>query len=759
MNPGHPLPEQSRSDDITRRLVDVLYLHHPHAVCISDMTTGRIVDANRSFEALFGFSRTEAKTLPISRITDPGDWHFADLTTEKKIPREGVSHQMEKQCHRKDGSSFWGDLTTTLLFDDQQHVDCAITMIVDVTPIKKIQKAIEERDTFIRALYNNAAQAISSTDECGRFIEVNPAFISMFGYSREEALQLSHLDITAPGFRRISRGKAQALFRKEIQAYRLEKMYLRKDGSTFWGDLSITAIHKPDGKVQSVAVIVDISDRKKAEEALQQNHDELESRVNQRTRELAESNRKLKREIANRARVQNALKESEERLRTLFEATTVNVFIKDHHLRYTMVNPCMASLFEMSPSQLIGLTDEDLFDAEESHHLRQVDNRVLAGETIEELHTRTVNGSPITFSDNRTPMRDNTGNIIGMCGISRDITERRDRQTILEDAGYDYPSEAMQAALLQARTVARTDTIVLLTGESGAGKDHMARYIHMQSRHSAGPYYSINCGAIPPDLAESELFGHERGAFTGATRNKRGLLELAEGGTVLLNEIGELPLKLQVKLLTFLDTFTFTRVGGEKKIAVNARILAATNRNLQKEVAAGRFREDLFYRLNIVPIRIPPLRHRLVDIPIIVDEILDKMIRELQLPFKPFVDERSMGRLTQYPWPGNIREAKNAIERAIILSEGPRLTFDFLTPELSCDPAVGWSTPFPPPSSLTATVSDLTRYFIDQALKQTNGVKTRAARMLGISRYTLMRHLQKTGQNVAKSHIIEDKKG
>jgi sigma-54 dependent transcriptional regulator, acetoin dehydrogenase operon transcriptional activator AcoR len=754
-----PLPTESRSDVITQRLAEVLYLHHPHAVCISDMTTGTIVDVNRSFEAMFGFSRAEAKTLAISRITDPGDWQFADFNTQKQVPREGVSHQMEKKCHRKDGSSFWGDLTTTLLFDEQQHIDCAITVIIDVTDIKKIQNAIEERDTFIRALYNNAAQAISSTDENGRFIEVNPAFISMFGYSRREALCLTHLDITAPAFRHSSREKAEALFRKEIQAYRMEKMYLRKDGSMFWGDLSITAIHKPDGKVQSVAVIVDISDRKRAEVALQQNHDDLENRVNQRTMELAESNRKLKNEIANRARIQDALKESEERLRTLFEATTVNVFIKDRNLRYTMVNPCMASLFEMSPSQLIGLTDEDLFDEEESHHLRQVDNRVLTGETIEELHTRTVKGSLITFSDNRTPMRDHAGNIIGICGISRDITERRNRQIILDDAGYDYPSKAMQATLLQARTVARTDAIVLLTGESGAGKDHMARYIHMQSRHSAGPYYSINCGAIPPDLAESELFGHERGAFTGATRSKRGLLELAEGGTVLLNEIGELPLQLQVKLLTFLDTFTFTRVGGEKKIAVNARILAATNRDLQEEVSAGRFREDLFYRLNIVPIAIPPLRRRRADIPIIVGEILDNLIRELQLPYQPFIDDRSMERLTQYPWPGNIRETKNAIERAIILSKGPRLTFDFLTPDMTCDPAVGWSTVFPPPSSLNATVTDLTRYFIDQALRQSNGVKTKAARMLGISRYTLMRHLQKPSQNVALSHTHSENKG
>jgi PAS domain S-box-containing protein len=728
--------------DSLPQLYEALYAHHPYAVCISD-GTGNIVGVNQAFETLFGYSEAQSHTLTLGDLTESSQWQMGDLVkTNQRHARSGT-YNLELQCRRSNGSLFWADLNGTVLFNGPSTIISAITVIVDITDMKKIQNAIQEQDTFIRALYNNAAQAISSTNEKGRFIEVNPAFMHMFGYSREEALQLTHLDITAPAYRQISLEKASALFNREIESYRLEKMYLRKDGSTFWGDLSITGIRKPDGKVQSVAVIVDISERKRAESVLQQNHDELESRVKQRTAELADSNRKLKIEISNRARVQDALKESEERLRTIFESTTVSMFIKDRDLCYTMVNPCMANLFEMSPAQLVGLTDEDLFTEEESRHLRQVDTRVLTGETIEEQHTRTVGGAHITFSDNRTPMRDNTGNIIGMCGISRDITERRQTQDIFNDSGYDYPSQVMQATLLQARTVARTDTIVLLTGESGAGKDHLARYIHMQSRHAAGPYYSINCGAIPPDLAESELFGHERGAFTGAMRMKRGLLELAEGGTVLLNEIGELPLLLQVKLLTFLDTFTFTRVGGEKKIAVNARILAATNRNLEKEVNAGRFREDLYYRLNIVPIPIPPLRKRIDDIPVIAHEILNKLTQELQLPYKPFIDSASMELLKHYPWPGNIRETKNAIERAIILSKSPRLSFDFLTPDKDCDPAGGWSTPFPPTKPLPQTITDLTRYCIDQALKQAGGTKTKAARILGISRYSLMRHMDK----------------
>jgi PAS domain S-box-containing protein len=752
MTSHHDLSPTDDAGATTHRLYEAFYRHHAQAVCICDRNS-RIIDVNPAFTAIFGNSDLKAKGLTIGDLTDLSDWNLDDIVQTTPDTPNRPTYRFEKRCRRNDGSHFWGEITATVHLDEQGRIESAVLVINDITGIKNIQSAIRQQDGFIRALYNNALQAISSTDENGRYIEVNPAFIKMFGYTREEALKLTHLDITAPGYHEISLKKSRALFKREIEAYRLEKKYLRKDGTTFWGDLSVSGILKPDGNVQSVAVIVDITERKKAEAELQQNRDELESRVHQRTAELADSNRKLKIEIANRARVQDALKESEERLRTIFETTTVNVFIKDRDLRYTMVNPCMASLFEMSPTELVGLTDEDLFNEEESQHLRQVDMRVLAGETIEELHTRTVNDGLITFSDNRTPMRDNSGNIIGMCGISRDITERREKDYVRNDSGYDYLSEAMRTTLLQARTVARTETIVLLTGESGAGKDHLARYIHMHSRNSGGPFYSINCGAIPPELAESELFGHERGAFTGATRMKRGLLELAEGGTVLLNEIGELPLLLQVKLLTFLDTFTFTRVGGEKKIAVNARILAATNRNLEKEVSAGRFREDLYYRLNIVPIAIPPLRKRIEDIPIIAQEILNNLTQELQLPYKPFIEARSMDLLKSYPWPGNIRETKNAIERAIILSKGPKLSFDFLSPEAVCAPADSWSTPFPPPSTLPESISDLTNYFIDHALKQSGGIKTKAARILGISRYSLMRYLQKKNRESAKSHM------
>ena len=235
---------------------------------------------------------------------------------------------------------------------------------------------------------------------------------------------------------------------------------------------------------------------------------------------------------------------------------------------------------------------------------------------------------------------------------------------------HEYASKAMRSTLKSAILAGKSATTILLTGESGSGKDYLARYIHDHSDRASGPYFSVNCAAISEGLAESELFGYERGSFTGAVGRKRGLLELAEGGTLLLNEIGELSLPLQSKLLTFLDARKFTRVGGEKEITVNARLIAATNRDLEKEVEEGRFRKDLFYRLNVFSIAAPPLRERREDIPILVQEILAKLRIEMNIDGAPTIDASLMRTFKNYDWPGNVRELHNVLERALIHSQG-----------------------------------------------------------------------------------------
>ena len=312
-------------------------------------------------------------------------------------------------------------------------------------------------------------------------------------------------------------------------------------------------------------------ERKRIKVELTRARDELEKRVDERTAELTRSNRKLEKQIMERKLAAEELKQSEERFRAIFDGANDFIFIKDLSLRYTHINPATAKLFGVPVSEMLGKTSEDFLEKEAAQYIREADTRVLKGESIEEISTREIRGVPMTFHEVRVPMHNGSGDIIGVCGISRDITDLNRLQDTQKFVSQEYRSEIMKSVLKQAAFAASTKSVVLLLGESGAGKDYLAKYIHKRSNYSSGSYYSINCAAVPLELAESELFGHEAGAFTGAGRRKRGLLELAEGGTLLLNEVGELSPALQAKFLTFLDTRTFTRVGGQQNIRVNAR--------------------------------------------------------------------------------------------------------------------------------------------------------------------------------------------
>ncbi|MBI5571269.1 MAG: sigma-54-dependent Fis family transcriptional regulator [Desulfomonile tiedjei] len=309
----------------------------------------------------------------------------------------------------------------------------------------------------------------------------------------------------------------------------------------------------------------------------------------------------------------------------------------------------------------------------------------------------------------------------------------------------DYPSSAMKETLIQAQLAAATDSIVLLQGESGTGKDYLARFIHDRSRRSSGPFFAINCAAVSPELAESELFGHEPGAFTGARGRKRGLLELAEGGTLLLNEIGELSKPMQAKLLTFLDTRSFTRVGGENQITVSARLVAATNKDLHKEVTEHQFRSDLFFRLNVFAIRIPPLRQRLEDIGILAQEILAQLTAEMGFLDCPDLDAATVLKLSSYDWPGNVRELRNVLERSLMLS-GPG-TLTLAAPGVSEKKGLwSYTVNFPDEgANIHDLTRDMKRSLVLEALRRTSGSKQGAARLLGISRHAFAHQMRSVG--------------
>lgn len=449
-------------------------------------------------------------------------------------------------------------------------------------------------------------------------------------------------------------------------------------------------------------------------------------------------------DVSDLRQAQGALRESEHLFRTIIESTTDAVLLKDRHRRYTYVNPAMAELHGKKAEDLIGKTYAALFGQDDSTYIQDADERVLAGETVEEERALEISGVQVWFHQLRIPLRDSDGNVTGICVIARDITERKMRETGPPHTFGTAVSKAMRPTLALADHAARTDSLVLLMGESGSGKDYLARYIHDRSKRSGGPYMSLNCAAISATLAESELFGHERGAFTGAQSRKRGLLELAEGGTLLLNEIGELPIPLQAKLLTFLDTRRFTRVGGEQETTVNARLIAATNRDLGAEVKARRFRQDLYYRLNVMAIEIPPLRDRLEELPYLVDHILSQLAAEMHPSEHPRISPAVMRELARYHWPGNIRELRNVLERMLIVGDQLHFPETGVAPEPDTN-GHSITLHFNAGRTLFDLTDELTNAMCLEALKRSHGNKKEAAQILGISRDSFYRRLKKLG--------------
>jgi DNA-binding NtrC family response regulator len=304
-------------------------------------------------------------------------------------------------------------------------------------------------------------------------------------------------------------------------------------------------------------------------------------------------------------------------------------------------------------------------------------------------------------------------------------------------------SRVMKDVMETVQQVAPSKTTVLILGESGTGKELIAKAIHQLSPRSRQPLMIVHCAALPPSLLESELFGHEKGAFTGAHERRVGRFEQAQGGTVFLDEIGEIDQNIQVKLLRFLGERTFERVGSNKTLMADVRIIAATNRDLAGLVRAGTFREDLFYRLNVVPITLPPLRDRREDVPLIAHAFLKEFARENDKPVVDFTVD-AMEAMLKYSWPGNVRELRSAIERAVLLCRGDRVTARELPEAIRLLQPLTTSAVPPEPSILgqgTLTLKEAERQLIIRALKEADGNRTQAARKLGMSRRTLHRKL------------------
>ncbi|NBB99685.1 MAG: PAS domain S-box protein [Bacteroidetes bacterium] len=527
--------------------------------------------------------------------------------------------------------------------------------------------------------------------------------------------------------------------------------------------------------------------RKAAEAALQRAHDQLEQKVAARTAELQETNTALEEEIEERKRIGEALRESEAQLTRVIDAAIDAIINIDAELRITLFNQSAETIFGITAAEVQHRSIVPLLGEELTGRVRAF---VQAHATDQDGVARDS-----TTTDAAAPASSGTGQYLGQekglqalrndgtpfpveatlsvialprrqrfLLILRDVNDRRAaeeelvqlqseaqylRQELQTEHAYEEmigQSPAMQRVFTAIDKVAPTDATVLVMGETGTGKELVARALHRHSPRTDEMLVKVNCAALASDVIESELFGHEKGAFTGAIDQRQGRFELADGGTLFLDEVGELPLETQAKLLRALQEQEFERVGGTETVAVDVRVVAATNRALDAEVDAGRFRSDLYYRLNIFPIEVPPLRAREGDVPLLAAHFCEQFGQRMGKPVEGFTSE-AVERLAAYAWPGNVRELANIVERAVILAspEAPigADQLGLVLPNGAPNGAAKDGMPggFP-------TLAEAQRHHIQEALDRTGGViggADGAAALLGMKRTTLHARMDRLG--------------
>jgi PAS domain S-box-containing protein len=447
------------------------------------------------------------------------------------------------------------------------------------------------------------------------------------------------------------------------------------------------------------------------------------------------------------ARFYKELQESEDRLRIAIDTIPAMVWINSADGSLEFINQRWRAYTGLSEDRALGVGWRAAIHPDDVAEYVVVRNEgITAGKPYaSEVRIRRADGEFRSFLIRLFPLRNASGTIVKWYGTNTDIEDRKRAEEALQRAFEEIRelkdqlyrenvalkeeikqssmfeeiigvSPTLEIALGRVAKVAPTDSTVLITGETGTGKELIARAIHKASRRSDRTFVSVNCAAITQSLIATELFGHEKGAFTGAQQRRLGRFELADGGTIFLDEVGELPAETQVALLRVLQEREFERVGGNKLIQTDVRVITATNRNLQDAIAAGTFRSDLFYRLNVFPIEIPPLRERKEDIPMLVESFIDRFARKAGKKIRR-VQKATLDRLQSYPWPGNVRELQNVIERSLIVCE----TEDFTVDESWLESCPAATSKAPPPWNQAFCTKLSERETIEAALAETEG--------------------------------------
>ena len=531
-------------------------------------------------------------------------------------------------------------------------------------------EALKESETERAGIVESTPNPLVITSKSeGRILYANPQFGAAFGLSADELRGRKVPDLY---YNPSDREKLLARISHSGSVYHHEIQLKKVDGTPLWVSASVRPlIFRKEQAL--ITVLTDITDRKRAEEALEQ------------------------------LRQKNEL---------ILQSAGEGIYGLDQHGNTTFVNPAAAQILGWQPEDLLGKPQHSLihhtkpdgapYDREECPIYAAFKDGLV--HTVNDEFFWRKDGTSLPVEYTSTPLRDKDDNLVGAVVTFRDITQRLQAEKALRDAlgeveqlkdrlqventylqeeirlehNFDdiiSASEAFKKVLRSVEQVASTDATVLVLGETGTGKELVARALHTLSSRKERPLVKVNCAALPANLIESELFGHEKGAFTGALARKQGRFELADGGTIFLDEIGDLPLDLQAKLLRALQEGEIERVGGTQTIKVDVRVIAATNRDLEEASRSGEFREDLFYRLNVFPIALPPLRERSEDVPLLANHFIKKFGAKMGKKITA-VPQKVMATLQAYDFPGNIRELENIIERAVILTRDQTLQLD-----------------------------------------------------------------------------------
>ncbi len=757
-------------------------------VALTDLD-GRFLATNPIYQKMVGYSEEELRALSFLDITD-ADYRDANgALIAELLEGSRQQFQIEKQYRRKDGSLFWVRNNVSLIPNAENGPTLIMALCEDIMERKGAEEALQKNEERVRLILDSAAEGIFGCDPEGTCLFCNPAAVRLLGY--DDPSELLGKNMHALDHHTRANGQPYPIeecpiyvgLQNGLGVHRDDEVYWRKDGTCFPVEFWSHPVVRKSKTIVAVITFVDITERKQAEEVLRKSE-------------------RLKRSLLhiNNAIITNLTEEA--LLRSISEA--VRPFIHFDRCAITLYSPetdtfrflavagdlqsdyfqtglevgraetSAGWVFDHRQPLRRNLEEEQQFANEK--RLRAEGLRWLCAVPLM-LRGKSI-GTLSVVSREKDPYSEEDAQFLQEVAIQvalaienmkfyeeiATLKARLERENVYlrEEIRTEHNFEeivgnspALLAVLRAVEQVAPTDSTVLIHGETGTGKELIARAIHNRSARKDRALVSVNCSAISAGLVESELFGHLKGAFTGAIDRRIGRFELANGGTIFLDEIGELPMETQVKLLRVLQEQEFEPVGSSRTQRVDVRVVAATNRNLHEMVEAGRFRSDLFYRLNVFPLHLPPLRERRSDIPQLVALCVSRFAKRFGKKVEG-VSQETMASLMSYPWSGNIRELQNVLERAVILSAGPTLRLDKdLVPIIvagnsleTADVPAQEAEPAAPSSSGLPTLEAVERSHILAVLRQTDGVidgPKGAAKILNLHPNTLRHRMSKLG--------------